>query len=169
MKLSNLINEAWLTDEETKSKLTSEDKKAFVEAVSKFNDFNKSIYRENDLKEVTDAIKELCGRAKDVTLGESENWFDNITVNRHMKHLNDSVKLFEKTAKEISILQQRLESSYEDIGSTLSKYYTINEEDLDKDDDGDTDFADIMISRMVASGMSKEDAKEKVKDKEYNK
>ena len=86
-----------------------------------------------------------------------------------MKHLNDSVKLFEKTAKEISVLQQRLESSYEDIGSTLSKYYAINEEDLDKDDDGDTDFADIMISRMVASGMDKEEAEEKVKDKEYNK
>ena len=74
MKLSNLINEAWLTDEEVKAKLTNEDKKAFIEAVSNFNSFNKSIYRESDLKKVTNAIKELCGQAKEITLGESENW-----------------------------------------------------------------------------------------------
>jgi hypothetical protein len=47
----------------------------------------------------------------------------------------------------------------------LEKYF---EAKLDKDSDGDQDFADIMISRMVASGMSKDDAIKKVKDKEYN-
>lgn len=30
--------------------------------------------------------------------------------------------------------------------------------DLDKDDDGDNDFKDIMMSRMIASGLSKEEA-----------
>ena len=41
-------------------------------------------------------------------------------------------------------------------------------EKKDQDGDGDSDFADVQIARMVASGMSKEDAKKKVKDKEYN-
>jgi len=166
MKLSKLINESWLTDEETKAKFTNEDKKTFIEAVSKFNDFNKSIYRESDLKDVTNAIKELCNSAKDVTLGESEDWFDNVTVGRHMKHLNDSVKLFEKTAKEITVLQQRLEGSYEDIGTTLSKYYNINEadfiddkeaegdledmEDQDVDNDGDSDDSDEYLHHKLS-------------------
>lgn len=44
----------------------------------------------------------------------------------------------------------------------------ISESKGDQDSDGDKDFADIMIARMVASGMSKEDAIKKVKDKEYN-
>lgn len=47
-----------------------------------------------------------------------------------------------------------------------SKFKELEEQDRDKD--GDKDFADVMIARMVASGMSKEDAIKKVKDKEYN-
>jgi|694.fasta_scaffold01425_23 hypothetical protein len=33
-----------------------------------------------------------------------------------------------------------------------------SQEDLDKDDDGDKDFADILISRMMAGGLSKKKA-----------
>ena len=40
--------------------------------------------------------------------------------------------------------------------------------ELDKDGDGDKDFADVMIARMIASGMSKEEAMAKVKNKEYD-
>jgi hypothetical protein len=47
----------------------------------------------------------------------------------------------------------------------LEKYF---EAKGDQDGDKDQDFADIMIARMVASGMSKDDAIKKVKDKEYN-
>ena len=42
-----------------------------------------------------------------------------------MKHLGEAHKIFEKTAAEMSTLQQRLEAAYEDIGSTLGKYYDI--------------------------------------------
>ncbi len=34
-----------------------QNKKLFLEAVSKFNDFGKNIYREGDLKEVVESIK----------------------------------------------------------------------------------------------------------------
>jgi hypothetical protein len=47
----------------------------------------------------------------------------------------------------------------------LEKYF---EAKGDQHGDKDQDFADIMIARMVASGMSKDDAIKKVKDKEYN-
>ena len=39
---------------------------------------------------------------------------------------------------------------------------------VDQDGDNDTDFADVMIARMIASGVSKEEAIRRVKDKEYN-
>lgn len=32
------------------------------------------------------------------------------------------------------------------------------QDDLDKDDDGDKDFADVLISRMMAGGLSKKKA-----------
>jgi len=38
----------------------------------------------------------------------------------------------------------------------------------DQDEDGDKDFADVQIARMVKSGMSKADAIKKVKNKDYN-
>ena len=44
----------------------------------------------------------------------------------------------------------------------------VSVQEKDTDNDGDKDFADIMVARMVASGMSKEDAIEKVKNKKYN-
>jgi hypothetical protein len=42
-----------------------------------------------------------------------------------MKGLNESYKVFEKTAKEISQLQERMSAAYEDIGQGLSKYFEI--------------------------------------------
>lgn len=39
---------------------------------------------------------------------------------------------------------------------------------VDQDGDGGNDFADIRIARLVASGVSKEEAIRRVKDKEYN-
>jgi hypothetical protein len=41
--------------------------------------------------------------------------------------MNESFKVFEKTLREVGTLQQRLESSYDEIGETLGKYYEINE------------------------------------------
>jgi len=50
----------------------------------------------------------------------------------------------------------------------LYKKYGIDEA-TDQDHDGDNDFADVMIARMMKSGMSREDAIAKTKDKSYNK
>jgi hypothetical protein len=47
-----------------------------------------------------------------------------------------------------------------------SKFKEIQEQD--HDGDKDQDFADVQIARMIASGMSKEDAIAKVKSKKYN-
>ncbi len=58
-----------------------------------------------------------------------------------------------------------------DIAAAYQNIYEKKEVDpsRDKDGDGDNDFADNMIARMVASGMSREEAIKKVKNKEYNK
>ena len=47
-----------------------------------------------------------------------------------------------------------------------SKFKELEEKKLDRDGDGDKDFADVMMSRMKASGMSDDEAKEK--SKKYN-
>jgi hypothetical protein len=58
-------------------------------------------------------------------MDESGDWFDKVTLSRHSKKMNESLKIFEKTAEEMSKLQQRMEAVYEEIGETLGKYYDI--------------------------------------------
>lgn len=125
IKLASLIN---LKEGEDKlQKMTTEEKKAFLEAVSRFAEMAPSIYRNHSLKDISESLGNLVEAAKHLTLTETEDWFDNVTVGRHMKQLEESFKLFEKTASELSTLQQRLESVYEEIGSNLGRYYNINE------------------------------------------
>jgi len=58
-----------------------------------------------------------------------------------------------------------------DITEAYSSVYEKKEYEPSRDQDGDddNDFADNMIARMVASGMSREEAIKKVKNKDYNK
>ena len=119
--------------EEDAPSITNEQKRAFMEAVANFHSFGESIYRNNSLREITGKLKEVIDTAEHLTLSESEHWFDNVTVGRHVKQLKEAYKVFEKTAKEVTGLQQRLESAYEDIGGVLNKYYKVNEALADKD------------------------------------
>lgn len=122
IKLSSLVN---LRESEEKVEMSTEQKKAFLEAVYRFAEHSQAIYRNQNIVETSKYLGELIEAASQLTLDETQDWFDGITVSRHMKHLDEAFKIFEKTAKEMSTLQQRLESSYEDIGETLSKYYDI--------------------------------------------
>jgi hypothetical protein len=53
-----------------------------------------------------------------------------------------------------------------DIADLYSSIYEAKKRDQDKD--GDNDFADVRIARMIASGMSKAEAIAAVRNKEYN-
>ena len=117
-------------DEDEEQEITIEMKKAFLEAVCNFSKLGEGIYRERNLKEITEAILGIGRMAERMALAETDDWFDSQTVMRDMKSLHEAVKLFEKTAKDISILQQRLESTFEDIGSKLNRYYDVNQENI---------------------------------------
>ena len=57
----------------------------------------------------------------------------------------------------------------EEIKARLMAALSEKQKGGDKDGDGDEDFADVQVARMVASGMDKEKAIAKVKNKDYNK
>jgi len=156
MKLKKILSE---------SKLAPEQKAVFLEAVAKFNDFGKHIYRESNLSDVVESINKLTSSAGNYIVSETEDWFDNLTVKRDVKEINNSAKLFEKTALEIQGLQQRLESLYEDLGNKLGRYYELDEaldpvgkEDGDIDNDGDKDETDKYLMnrrKAIAKAMKK--------------
>tara|TARA_R110001583_G_scaffold13766_4_gene58701 strand:- start:2306 stop:3046 length:741 start_codon:yes stop_codon:yes gene_type:complete len=153
--------------------LTREDKRDIMDSVSKFNEFGSKIYKTNEIAEMVEAIRNMTSGASKLALQETDGWFDGVTVKRDMKEVANSTKLFEKAAKELSTLQQRLESVFEDIGHKLGKYYNINEamdavgkEDDDIDNDGDSDESDeylakkrSAISKAVSEGRLDEASK----------
>ena len=124
--MKHILNEKYLGEEEDK-KMTKEERKSFLEAVSNFHKLGEMIYSKGGLQEVSTTLQSVVEQAEKLTLSESEHWFDNVTVSRHMKQMNEAYKVFEKTSKEMTGLQQRLESAYEDMGTVLNRYYKIGE------------------------------------------
>ena len=123
--LKSILNEKYLGEAE-EPKMTSSDRRSFLEAVANYHKLGEMIYSSTKLKEVTETLRSVCERAEKLTVTESEHWFDNVTVSRHMKQMNEAMKIFEKTAGEMGGLQQRLESAYEDMGGVLNRYYKVN-------------------------------------------
>ncbi len=125
MKLKDLLYEN--NKDRLARHLTKEAKQDIIKSVSAFNEFGSNIYRTQEIKEMVEAIVKMSEGATQLALQETDDWFDSVTVKRDMNEVTNSVKLFEKTARELSALQQRLESVYEDMGHKLGKYYEISE------------------------------------------
>ena len=169
MKLKKLLEE---------SKLAPEQKKTFIEAVAKFNEYGKSIYRESNLKDIIETMERLSSGASKFIVDESEDWFDSITIKRDSKAIDNSANEFVKTANEMVGMQHRLESLYEDLGNKLGRYYEIAEaldpvgkEDGDIDNDGDEDKTDdYLLNRRKAVGKAmKNEAAPKMKVESWHK
>jgi uncharacterized protein (UPF0128 family) len=134
-KLTQLLKESQHLDyrrmnvgeEEEGQGMTKEEKRAFVEAVAAYRQLGEMIAHKGNISEIHDSIKGIVENANNLTLKETGDWFDRVTVQRHMKSMNESFKVFSNTIKEVSTLQQRLESSYDEIGEVLGKYYEIKE------------------------------------------
>jgi hypothetical protein len=110
---------------ESEMRYSKEERNAFLESVKQFTAYKNDIYRSGKLKQIAEQIGNLISAAEGFTIQETDGWFDNITTGRDIKRLKESYKVFEKTANEMTQLQQRLESCYEDIGSGLSRYYEV--------------------------------------------
>lgn len=145
--------------------ISEEQKSAFFEQMKSFNVYGETIYRSQNIIEALKEIKHIVETAHHLTLQETGDWFDKVTVNRHMKQLKESYKTFEKTANEMYTLQQRLEACYEDMGNTLNKYYDISEGGTlqEKDSDYQKHFSKMMQKSKIESPADLETPQQKKK------
>ena len=158
-KLKNILSEVF----EDSPKV---DKYKVVEGVKNFGIVGKQLYNNNNIVETAKQLAEIAESAHHHILGENDDWFDKISVNKNMKALKGNVMEFQKTAKEASMLNQRLTALYEDIGHVLNRYYDIDEaldpvgkEDSDIDNDGDVDDSDDYLKKKrdaIGKAMKKE-------------
>lgn len=126
---------------ESEIQYSKEERNAFMESLKDYSKLRKEIFRETGivnektgqpvpfsqrLREIKSKVGQMIEGAEAFTLKETEDgWFDNMTINRDLKELKNDYKIFEKTCMEMTQLQQRLESCYENIGSRLGRYYEI--------------------------------------------
>jgi len=130
-KMKDLLGEVF---EETQKV----DKYKVSEGVRNFGIVGKSLYNGGNIMEVATQLAKVAEQAHHHILGEQDDWFDKISVNKNMKSLKTGVMEFQKTAKEAHALNQRLTGLYEDIGHVLNRYYEIDEV-IDEVDKGDMD------------------------------
>ena len=115
------------------------DKHQVIEGVRSYGIVGKALYNGGNIMELAEQLAGIAEQAHHHILGENDDWFDQISVNKNMKALKGNVMEFQKTAKEAHALNQRLTGLYEDIGHVLNRYYEIDEimEDAgDMDGDG---------------------------------
>ena len=158
-KLKNILQEVFEESPQV-------DKYKVVEGVKNFGIVGKQLYNNNNIVETAKQLAEIAESAHHHILGESDDWFDKVSVNKNMKSLKGSVVEFTKTAKEAQALNQRMTALYEDIGHVLNRYYDIDEaldkvdpskvepeddfkdrEDKDIDNDGDVDDSDEYLHK----------------------
>ena len=131
-----------------------------VEGVKSFGIVGKQLYNHKNVMEIAKQISHIAEQAHSHVLSETDDWFDQVSVNKNMKHLKGSVMEFQKTAKEAHMLNQRLTGLYEDIGHVLNRYYEISEDSGDMDNDGvnepdDKEFLDNK-DKAIKQAMNKE-------------
>ena len=151
-----------------------------IEGVKNYNKLGKSFYSGGSVLETAKQLTQIAQAAHNHILGEQDDWFDKVSVNRNMKTLKSSVTEFKKAAKESHILNQRLTGLYEDIGHVLNRYYDINEEvddiddeeaakdfddleDKDIDNDGDTDDSDEYLHHKLGHVAKRTESKKATK------
>ena len=92
-KLKNLLSEAF---EETQKV----DKFKVIEGVRNYGIVGKTLYNGSNIMKVAEQLAGIAEQAHHHILGEQDDWFDKISVNKNMKTLKGSVMEFQKTAKE---------------------------------------------------------------------
>lgn len=113
-----------MVQEEEQPKLTKEEKREFMNSLKEYSKIGDSIYSSADMKSIVERVKRMIENAE-LIVNENADWFDKVSMNRHLKDLSQSYKVFEQTAKEVTQLQERLSIAYEDIGQQLSKYFDV--------------------------------------------
>ena len=100
-----------------------------TEGVRSFGIVGKSLYGNGNILEIAKQLSGIAEQAHSHVMSETNDWFDQVSVNKNMQGLKKNVHEFKKTAVEAHQLNQRLTGLYEDIGHVLNRYYEISEAD----------------------------------------
>lgn len=133
-------------------------KKGCSTSVDKANDYMKALYA-SEIKEYLLEKKKPEGLT-DKEIEKVNYIFQNTIKQNHRNLAKNYGPEADRTAYGAAVNKVTKKDLAELIVVELKK---------DQDGDGDNDFADVMVSRMMASGKNKKDAVKATKNKKYNK
>ena len=161
VKLKDLLSEAFENTPRV-------DKQQTIEGVRNFGIVGKTLYNNSNIMEVAKQLSSIAESAHNHILGEQDDWFDKISVNKNMKTLKGSVVEFQKAAKEAHQLNQRMTALYEDIGHVLNRYYEIDETHVYGHDDEDSEIEEKELDKVDPSKVEPDDDFEDRDDKDID-
>ena len=61
---------------------TPEQKRSFIEAVKRFNEYGDQVYRTEGIRKAVKEISTVVKQAEQLTIQETQDWFDGVAVKR---------------------------------------------------------------------------------------
>lgn len=125
LKLKDILKEENI--EEQEFTLTEEDKKEFFENIKNFSSLrNQILGSDSNLRKIAETLAKYAKIAEHITLNETDDWFDKITINKNMKQLKNISNDFTKAASDMQSIKERVSSLFDDMGHVLNKYFDVN-------------------------------------------
>lgn len=112
-----------LMDDQPKP-MTKDEKLAVMQEIKNFTALGESVYGKGDLEHIVERVRNIVESAQRV-MTEKSDWFDQVSLKREGKRLQEDYKIFEDACKEMKMLQERMAMAYENIGQNLNRYFEM--------------------------------------------
>jgi hypothetical protein len=125
----DILNEQSGTEKQTvfsegPAEVSIDEKRKLVNSLKQFSTMGTEIYGEHNLAELTTNLNTIVDIASRLVT-EYGDVTDKVTASRHMKLIQDALKVFKQDAEAVTSASTRMRESFDDIKFALSKYFEV--------------------------------------------
>lgn len=127
--LVDILNEQTGTDKQNvfgdgPEQVSIEEKRKLVDSLRQFSTMGTELYGQQNLKELTENLNTIVDIASRLVT-EYGDVTDKVTAGRHMKLIQEALKVFKQDAEAVTASSERMRESFDDIKFALSKYFDV--------------------------------------------
>ena len=127
--LVDILNEQTGTDKQNvfgdgPEQVSIEEKRKLVDSLRQFSTMGTELYGQQNLKELTENLNTIVDIASRLVT-EYGDVTDKVTAGRHMKLIQEALKVFKQDAEAVTSSSERMRESFDDIKFALSKYFDV--------------------------------------------
>lgn len=127
--LVDILNEQTSTEKQTvfsdgPEKVAVAEKRKLVDSLKQFSTMGTELYSQQNLKELTENLNTIVDIASRLVT-EYGDVTDKVTASRHMKLIQEALKVFKQDAEAVTSASARMRDSFDDIKFALSKYFDV--------------------------------------------